>query len=70
MTSTERHFRVMPIGGNYQPQHTNIERRWVWATSKTFPTPRQAKAECYRLAARWLGRAGQTARVLDIPHGD
>ena len=70
MNTTERHFRVMPIGRRYQPQHTNTEGRWVWATSKAYDTPREAKAEAYRLAARWLGKAGQTARVLDIPHGD
>jgi hypothetical protein len=70
MTPTERHFRVQPIGSNYQPQYSTIDRLWVWEGSTVYPTPREAKAAAYRSAARWLGKPGNIARVLDIPHGD
>lgn len=70
MTITECQFRVMPIGSRYQPQYLASNGLWVWANSTAYATPREAKAAAYKLAARWLGKAGNTARVHDLPHGD
>lgn len=63
-TATERRFRVQPIGGRYQVQHA-LGSRWVWGSSIAHETPREARAEAFRLAARWLRKTGNTATVED-----